>query len=333
MSNRYIAHLEKQSSLIAGAAVTHLAQNAAVKAALSNKSVGKYVGHSFNEGVHGVVDKSIGGYAKRIGAAALTPEIGSLHSELHHLGKKMAPHLEGMSLKQRAVLHSAVSKGKIPSRYSEFAKDPKVLGAYGIAQQHAKKQGMNLPSLSNLASKQNGLSKLWQDKDHPLLSNIAKNVGSGKVNASKFKKGTLSAKEGFVGSAIAGVAEPSAGLLDGLKAAVSSKKFTDSKIGGKITKMLNDKFVKAPIKKGFEHPNAYTNKLKNTASDIVSNPLVGNLQRASSAISGALDPVKPPVAKAVSTFSKVKTSVSNFMTKLKAKKEEVLGRVGGGHHL
>lgn len=288
MSNRYLSRLEKKASLIAGGVAMHLAQNAAVKGLLSNKATGKYIGHAFNEGVRGVVDKSIGGYAKRIGAGAVAPDIGVMHAKMHELGEKMAPHLKDLNLKQRAVLHHAVSKGSLPTKYKHYANDNKVHAAYSVARSHAKKElGVKLPHLKDLVENKS-ISNLWKSKDHPLLSNIAKNIGSGKPTGKNYKPGHLTSKEGFAGSALIGAADPAAGLLGGLKASMSSKVFTNNKYGKKISDKLEHAFVKKPILEGHASPNHVERKSISFAKDIAVSPVSGNLKRTSAALTKAV---------------------------------------------
>lgn len=289
MSNRYIAHLEKQSNLAIAAAGTHLGQNAITKYLLQNKSTGKYLGKAFNEGVHGVVNKSVAAKGQRIVSGALAPDINLIRSHIHGLGEKMAPHLKDLDLKQRAVLHHAVSKGSIPKKYEHYANDPGVNLAYSVARGHAKKDmGVELPHLKQLVGNKE-LSNLWKSKDHPLLSNVAKNIGSGKPVGKNYKPGSTSPKSGFIGSSLVGVVDPVAGGIDGLKAAMGSKAFNNNKYGGKITHKLEEIFVKNPIKAGHANPDKVGNKYVNFAKDIAINPMSGSLKRTSAALTKAVD--------------------------------------------
>jgi hypothetical protein len=290
MSNKYLDHLEKKAILdfLGGAALTHVVQNGIVKKMISTPTTGKYIGHAFNEGVRGVVDKSLAGKAKRVFTGAIAPDINLMHSKMHELGEKMAPHLKDLDLKQRAVLHHVVSKGSLPNKYKHYANDIKVHAAYGIARSHAKNTiGVELPHLKDLVENKE-LSNLWKSKDHPLLSNIAKNVGSGKSVGKKYGEGHLTSGPSFLGSAMIGVKDPAAGAVDGLKAAMSSKAFNNNKYGKKVTHKLEQLFVKNPIMKGHANPDKVGGKAINFVKDIAISPVAGNLKRTSAAMTKAV---------------------------------------------
>jgi hypothetical protein len=275
--------LHKKASLIGGAAITHLLQNIGTNVALGKKTVSKYLANGFTEGIHGVVNKSNKSRALRVALGATLPDISVAHKSLHDAGRAVGGLLEHATPKQRVALRM-LSEGRFSDlKKYNFHKDPIVRAVHG----HISKM-TDLPSLDKIMEKSDEVSKLWKDKSHPLLSNIATNLSRGKLSTTgKYSAGRLSAKPGLVGAAASFAIDPAAGSLNTAKGLMASKKVAENKYGKKVIGMLNNQFIKKPIKAGV-NAAGHVPGLKNTAYKLGVNPLSAHLKRTSSALTDAL---------------------------------------------
>ncbi len=275
MTNPY---LEKRASLIGGAALTHLAQNVATNQALHSKGVAKYLANSFTQGYHGVVDTSLAGKAKRSLASILTPDVAAAHKASHEAGSALRETLHGATNRQRAAARMLV-EGRFGALHKHnMHNDPVVKKVHEALSKH-------IPTLKNYDQKVDAnLVKLWNDKSHPLLSNIAKNIGRGEVpKGAHFKPGSLNQTLPALSSLSVAPIEPSAALLDGAKALAGSKAVQGNKYGKKAVDFLQKTFITDPLKKGSEA----TSEIKgmgHQASKFLMNPTSAHLKRTAAAI-------------------------------------------------
>ena len=166
-----------------------------------------------------------------------------------------------------------------------FPTDPVVRAVH----EHVRKaSGMKMPSLDELVGKSSEVGKLFNDKSHPLLSNIAKNITRGSKPVGKqFKPGQLTAKP-IIGGAVTSLAvDPAAGVINTSKSLLSSKKVAQHPIGKKISGMLEKQFITSPIKHGIESAGKGS-ELKNKIYKFGVNPVSANLKRTSGALTDAL---------------------------------------------
>lgn len=284
MDNKY---LEKAASLMLGAALTHVGQNLATKAALGKKSISKYMANSFSEGANGVVNTSIKSKAARILSGAILPDIAVAHKKFHELGNAMKPILSGATKRQQVGLRM-LSQGRISDIYKyKLHQDSVIQRASSMAS-----KSLNLPDLINKSSVgHSSIKQVFNDKSHPLTSNILKNISRGKVPIGKnYKPGTMSSKTPMIGAAASIALDPAGGALNAVKTLASSKTFNSTKIGGKINSMLETQFVKKPVQSGLalSKKNGMISNVKHRISEMFVNPVSAQLKRTSAALSDAL---------------------------------------------
>ncbi len=283
MTNKY---LEKSSSLILGGALTHLAQNAATKAAMGSKHVSKYLANSFAEGSKGVINTSIKSRAARLLSGATVPDIAVAHKKFHELGGAMKPFLDGATKRQKVGLRM-LSQGRIGDLHKyKLHRDPIVQRANDMAS-----KAFNLPNLTH-SSTAGGkkVEKIFNDKSHPLASNILKNISKGKAPVgNKYKPGSMSSKTSMTGALASAAVDPAGGALNAIKTLTSSKTFDKTKLGGKINQMLEKHFVKKLIQAGhaLSKKDGAINKIKHRASELLVNPVSAQLKRTSAALTDA----------------------------------------------
>lgn len=285
--NKYLDQIEKQSSLLLGAVATHMAQNLATKAAMGNKSIGKYFANSFAEGAKGVVNTSLKSRAARLLTGATVPDLALAHKKFHEMGGAMRPMLNSATKRQKVGLRM-LSEGRVKDlqKYN-LHKDPVIQHAHALAN-----KALNLPTISKgLDSKTGAVEKIFSDKSHPLASNILKNVSRGKNPiGAQYKPGSMSSKISMAGSVASSIAEPAAGALNSVKTLVGSKSFGNTRIGAKINSMIEKQFIKKPVTSGIalSNNNGTISKLKHRASELIVNPVSAQLKRTSAALTDAL---------------------------------------------
>jgi hypothetical protein len=278
MENKY---LEKVSSMLGGAIVAHLGQNAITKSLLSSQRYAKSVGNSFVDGVKGVVDKSRMAGVKNFVGGILSPDAVIAKNTAHKVGQSISTDLSMMHKRQLGALRMATRGNFKPLLRRGFHKDPVVLGA-------AKKieDSSSFPLHSMLSKAEGNVDKLktmFQDKKLPLLSNISKNVGKARGSVGpKVTAGVASNKGMLAGAAASAIIDPAAGAINLTKGLASTDKFRSTRIGGALSRKVDDMLIKKPIAKGFNSPSF--NKLKNRAYELGVNPVSANLERTSHAV-------------------------------------------------
>lgn len=277
---------EKRANLVIGAILSHVAQNVATKKALSNPTVGRYIADGFNEGVKGVVNSSAKAKATRITAGALVPDVELMHKELHALGTHLRPHIKPLSLPDKAALRHAFRFGKVPNKYVNKLQDPKFRPILDSLKnhKHLKELGISDETFSGKAK------QIWKDKNHPLLSNIASQVGRNNPTGKHFKPARLNSGDLAIGSGLAAAIDPGAGLVDGVKTIAGSKTITKNKYGRLAVDWLRDKFVKKPIEKGLHQPGKKFDSAKDKAFEYLISPTSMSLSRTSAALSSLKKP-------------------------------------------
>jgi RimJ/RimL family protein N-acetyltransferase len=287
--NKYLAQLDKQASLILGALGTHLVQNVATKTALGSKKLSGYLADSFAQGTKGVVDSSFGAKAKRFVSGALTPDIAVAHQKAHEFGHKMKPLLDGATKAQQVGLRM-LSQGRISDlKKYNLHNDPLILQAHKMFSDNVKK----LPDMGTLTDKAKGVEKVFQDKKHPLASNILSNISRGKTPVgNQYKPGLLTSNAPISGALSSALVDPAGGALNTIKTVASSKSFNDTRLGGKISKMIENQFVNKPVKSGiasgFNDKKTMMGKIKDKAYELGVNPVSAHLKRTAGAVSDAL---------------------------------------------
>lgn len=277
-------YLEKRSSLLAGTALSHLAQNIATNQALKSKKVAKYLANSFTEGYHGVVNKSFKAKAARSATSVITPDVAAAHTAAHEAGSSLSEILGKATNRQRAAARMAVEGRFDTIKKLHMHDDPVVKAVHGVIQKH-------LPTVKDLSDKHFGdMGKLWKDKSHPLLSNIARNIGRGKTPVgSNFVPGKHTQAIPLLSSLSVAPIEPGAAILDGAKALAGSKAVQGNKYGKKAVDFLKKTFVTNPLKSGVDS-KGHVGGLKHEAYKFLANPTSAHLKRTAAAISHATGP-------------------------------------------
>jgi hypothetical protein len=279
--------LDKTASLIGGALGTHIAQNIATKAALGHKGISRYLANSFSEGVHGVVNTSLGSRAKKFLSGAILPDIAVAHRKAHDFGRAMNPVISMADKRQKVGLRM-LSEGRIEDlKKHKLHLDPIIQKAHGIAKEHME----DLPALDSVLDKGKSIQKIFNDKAHPLASNILKNISRGnKPVGPQFRLAAPRSTLPVVGSLSSTLIDPSGGVINSAKTLMSSKTFSSTRLGKKINDSLEKHLVVKPIKSGLSGgaPVTKKDKLKHTAAEVLVNPVSANLKRTSAAITDAL---------------------------------------------
>lgn len=276
--NRYLVKIAMDpfSAAALHAVGVHVAQNLGMKQALKSKTLAKHVANGFRQGTEGVVDNSFKSKAKQVALGATLPEVNILHSSAHSLGSKLAPALEKMTLKEKALLHRASMGALSSKRVSQIVNNPRVGEAYSHLQKH-----MKLPDLEKVKD----LKNLASDKRSPLVSNILKNIHKGDAPVgNNFIKGSPKSRYGIGGSAASFVADPLLGSINAAKSMLASQRIKNTSVGGKIVKGLDEVLVKHPFNKGVAG-KVHSTKAKDLANDLAISPINTQLKRLGDAIS------------------------------------------------
>jgi hypothetical protein len=286
MLNRYLAHLEKQSSLSIAAGV-HVLQNLAMKKALRSKWLSQHTADAFAQGVEGVKDKSFLGKAKSIIGGAILPEVSSLQTEAHHAGHALGPILKSLNKRQQVGMRQ-LSEGRVSDfAKHQFHKDPQIQAAYEAVQHHAKTKGKTLPVLDHVVGKARELKSVMQRKDLPVLSNLLGNISRGKKpEGAKFKPGSIQGHGAVAGGLLPAAADPYTAAWNSTKNIASHAGFKGTKIGGKISGWLNNDFVKKPFEKGLNtaDPDGKVRKAVNHVYDTFVSPVPNQMREVGRAL-------------------------------------------------
>lgn len=280
MGNKYISHMEKQameplSLLVAGkmlahGAGAHVAQNVALSKMIRTKALAKHIAKGFNEGARGVVDVSKTHKLKSALAGATLPEINNLYSAAHGLGGKLKPHLDKLSLKEKVGV-KWLAEGKIDKfKQHGFHNNPNIKAVQQALNNH--------PALA-------GVGSAIKDSKSAILNNVVptaakhRAVGKKLVDASSVK---VSATPGILGAVGSAAIDPVTSSMNTFKGVLNSSKFRSTKIGGKISHWMENKFVNNPFKRG-------ANGAKETAMDkvksVVASPVPLEAKRVGSSVS------------------------------------------------
>jgi hypothetical protein len=261
--------LNKQASLSLlamglHATLGHVAQNVGMRQVLKSKALARHIANGFSEGVAGVVDTSFKGKAKRFASGALLPEVNGMHMAAHKAGVALAPHLNKMTLRQKAGLHMMVSGNAEKAVKRGFHNDTTITKAYDAARVHS-----NLPPLPEMAKKLD-----IESKKNPLVGNIIANIHKGRVPEGKnYVKGTPNQTAAILGGAASGLVDPALGGMNTFKNLALSKKITDTKLGAKVTHKAHEMFIKKPFEKGLAGKIIKDSPLRRTVNDVVFGPI------------------------------------------------------------
>lgn len=279
--NKYLTKIAVGPLTLIGSAVaSHLLQNVAMKKALHSKRLAGYVGKGFSEGLRGTTDASWKETARRGFFGATLPEVNAMHSAAHAAGTKMAPAINALSPKQKVGL-KWLATGKVDKfKAKGFHKDPKVLGAYGLAQALHP----SLPSAEHILRTSGEVLK----SKNPILNNLLPGLAKGhSLHGTIQKPGRPTATAGIVGGLPMLIAEPGLGVLNAVKNVSQSQ--TAKKlpyIGAGIHKVENYA-VMDPLKTGLNNPGKNYNRFRDKAEEFLISPMSTNLKRLGSTLSNA----------------------------------------------
>lgn len=276
-------NIEKKASVFVGAALGHLTQNAITSLALRNKSVAKHLADHFATGYAG---KSANSLKSKVGGAlthAVAPDISIAAKGANKLGKQLRRYEPFLDKKDKVALRMA-SEGRFSDihkyKLHERPMVQRVMGRLG------KSHGVDLDAVLK-SDKTHDLEKVWQDKKHPLLSNISSNITKGKPIAGATHK-TVRTTGALASSLGLAIAEPGTGALSAVKHLASSATVRKNKIGGALTHHIENMMVKNPVKKGWEQGKDYKDNAGKKLFEHVVSPTSAHLQRTSAAVSGVV---------------------------------------------
>lgn len=289
MNTKTNPYLEKAASLSLAAA-GHLFQNISTNSALHTKKFAKYVANSFSQGTKGVIDTSTLAEAKRAISSVVTPDISAAGKKAHDAGRAMGAMLGIASKRQKAGIRM-LTEGRMDDlvKYN-LHNDPVVLAAHKSLSKHVP----GLPSPSSLAGKKDTMDRiksLWNDKSHPLLSNVVKNITRGENPVGdKFKPGSISQRMPVLASVATALKEPVAGGLDLAKNLSLSEKFQATKYGKKAVDAATEVFVKSPVRHGVEaaEKGLKVSGIGHEAYKFLGNPMSAHLKRTTAALREAV---------------------------------------------
>ena len=267
-------------TLMGTAAASHLVQNLAMKKALHSKRLAGYLGKGFSEGLQGTTDSSWKETARRAFFGATLPEVNAMHSAAHAAGTKMAPVINGLSPKQKVGLKWLAS-GKIGKFKSKgFHKDPKILGAYGLA----KTLYPGLQSAEHILRTGVEVSK----SKNPILNNLLPGLAKGhSLRGTIQKPGRPTATAGIVGGLPMLVAEPGLGVLNTVKNVSQSQTAQKLPYVGAAIHKVENYAVMDPLKTGLKNPGKNYNRFRDKAEEILISPMSTNIKRLGSTLSTA----------------------------------------------
>lgn len=241
MTNKYLEKAASLSLLALHGLGVHVAQNLALPRMLKTKAVGKYLAKGFHEGASGVIDTGLKHKATSALAGATLPEINNLYSASHGLGLKLKPHLDKMSLKEKVGLKWA-AEGKLDKlKHHGLLENPKIQAAKKVIEQHT-----NIPEL--LDNVKNSKSTIVTK----VVPAIAKNRAVTGTHLIPAEGRSVSAAPGILGAAATSVIDPVTSGLNSFKGLVNSKRFRSTRIGKKVTDLVEHQMVSKPFHKGVE---------------------------------------------------------------------------------
>ena len=283
MNNKY---LEKQSSLLAGAIGTHIAQNVFTRYLVRTPEAAQKLANSFASGYHGVVDNSWGHKALSIVAGAASPDLAIMHKQMHALGSALGPHLRMLTPRQQVGVRM-IAEGKFQHLVAQgHHRDPAIQNIARMISLHTKMPIHNIGDLSQEGAKK--LEEVWHSPEHPLLSNIARRIGRGKLPEVSKPAQAQSLLHAGIGAVSAGLVDPAAGLLNSAKTFASSHYAERNKYIAHASRLMREHLIEHPIMQGAkQHGEDFLRGIKNRAVEFGVNPMTASLKHTSSAITDA----------------------------------------------
>jgi hypothetical protein len=275
---------------VATGAGLHLAQNIAMKhAILPSERFGKRVGEAFAEGFHNVHDASLSRRAKDLATAALMPDMNVITGEARSAGAQAAKIYNNMSLRQQAAAkaaHAVLTKHGPELRALERFKKP----TSGLVTTQGPSR-----TLAEALYRAGNVSRVARSKDHPLLSNLGKNILHAKLTPGKeyalgsgYKQDQAMA---FLGAIPAAAIDPAAGAISLSKALIGNERANES------IKAIKDvsRSTARSYREAFDRPNDPHNRFSDRISEYLGSPLMVAPKRTASALSAALSGITPNV--------------------------------------
>lgn len=252
--------MKKQSSistaalhLLTGGATTHLVQNIATRTGLRNKGVAKSIANSFAGGIKGVHDTSLKAKVMSGVRGTLAPDLEIMHHEAWNAGNKLAPVYNGMHPRAKAGLRM-LAEGKF-DRFSKLKSRMKFDKATVDKLDSLQDKIPVRKALLASPKTADNMKKMFEDKNSPILSNIVKNIGRGKVPV-KSAPGAPSTKLPVIAGTGAGIlaGDYATSMVNAIKnssivPAVKNNKY----LKGAVDK-LHHLIIHHPMEKGYANP-------------------------------------------------------------------------------
>lgn len=247
---------EEKQAAFGIAALAHLAQNQVMKKALKSKRFGESVGKSFTGGLLGRTPSKVKEFFGHAASAATVPEMGILKSHAQDLGHELRHVLQSQGIKSmgrkdlEAIQHLLQGNVELAQKLS-----PQVSGlAQGVIAKSKLYTGVAPEAIKQLAN----------DPNHPLISNIGKNLvqipknmADSVILPTKVAPATGTQLAGSaVGSTALGMVDPITGAMNLGKYVMSNPKSRSllQKTPGlrQALQKSEDVMVKNPVNKAFQ---------------------------------------------------------------------------------
>ena len=250
--------LEKEAILMAGLA--HIAQNEGMKKLLGHQPFGVSVGNHFTQGLLGLKERfgRLKALGRGLASGASLPETEVFRNHARDLGSHVREHLrqQGITSLPATALKKMQEVLQAGPEALHQSTDPYIV---------ALRTGMaNHPVFSKILHAREGLDQLTKSKEHPLLSNIAKNLvqppQAGAAHYPLPHKVPLhqgySAAGQLVGSTAAGLMDPATGAMNAFKTVTTNpaaRKIVDRFAPAKkALDWVDRKLVKEPLQRAAE---------------------------------------------------------------------------------
>lgn len=288
--------MQKQSSLTAaalhfltGGATTHIVQNIATRTGIRNKRIAQSVADHFASGMKGVHDNSLKAKFLSGVRGTLAPDLEILHHEAWNAGNKLGPVLDKVGPRAKAGLRM-LAEGRT-DRFNKLKSrmrfDTETVQKLDAAQNHVSVRAA-LKASPETASK---MKALFSDKNTPLLSNITRNIGRGKLPKVQAPGAPSTKLPALVGTGVgiaagdfatAGVnAIKNSSMIDAVK---------NNKYLSKGVNKLHGLIVHHPLEKGYANPGRdFVHGLKNRVMEFGWSPVSQTLKHTSSQVAKNLE--------------------------------------------
>lgn len=305
--------MKKQSSLSAaalhfltGGATTHLVQNVATRTGLRNKGVAKSIADNFASGIKGVHDTSLKAKVMSGVRGTLAPDLEIMHHEAWNAGNRIAPLYNKMHPRAKVGLRM-LAEGKF-DRFAKLKSRMKFDESIATKLDLVQDKIPISKALKYSPEEANRMKEVFADKNSPILSNIVKRIGRGKLPA-KSAPGAPSTKLPALVGTGAGVlaGDYVTSTINAIKNSSIIPAVKNNKYMKKIIDKLHSVMIRKPIKQGYANPDKdFVHGFKNRAMEFGWNPTSQTLKHTASKVANNLEESSIDSKKVKDTLGKIK---------------------------